>query len=308
MRRMPMDRVEGLLPVMPTPFREGQVDAEGIESLVAWVAPHVRGITVLGSSGESGYLTPADRRRALAAFAEAASRHDLAMVVGVTDAATTGAVEFVRSNEAAAASAFLVLPPTYYPPTLAATERHLAAVADAAAGRPLVLYDIPGLSGLGLGRADVMELVERVPAISHAKLSKLDLDGIAPLAADGRITLLAGYDEIAHEQVVEGCRGVMVPFVVMCPEPSARWFTELTTGDKRLAFSIFMDEIFPLIRAMVGADVDFIGVVKLYAQRLGVIASAETALGLPELSAARARQVEEHFAFMAARYGTPIPG
>ena len=64
-----MDRVEGLVPVMPTPFRDGLVDAEGIESLVAWVAPHVRGITVLGSSGESGYLTPADRRRALGAFA-----------------------------------------------------------------------------------------------------------------------------------------------------------------------------------------------------------------------------------------------
>ena len=108
---------------------------------------------MLGSSGESGYLTPADRRRALEAFAEAAGRHDLAMVVGVTDAATAGAVEFVQCDEAAAASAFLVLPPTYYPATLAATQRHLAAVADAAAGRPLVLYDIPGLSWApGLGR------------------------------------------------------------------------------------------------------------------------------------------------------------
>jgi hypothetical protein len=58
---------------------------------------------------------------------------------------------------------------------------------------------------------------------------------------------------------------------------------------------------------MVGADVDFIAVVKLYAHRLGVIASPETAPGLPDLSAARARQVEEHFAFMAGRYGTPIP-
>jgi len=299
-----MRRVDGLLPVMPTPLRGGRVDTDGIESLVAWVAPHVQGITVLGSSGESGYLTPDDRRRALAAFAEAAGRHDLAMVVGVTDPATAGAVDFVRSSEAAAANAFLVLPPTYYPATLAATERHLAAVADAAAGRPLVLYDIPGLSGLGLGRPDVLELVERIPAISHVKLSKLDLDGIAPLAAGGRLTLLAGYDEIAHEQVVEGCRGVMVPFVVMCPEQSARWYTELITGDKRLAFSIFIEEISPLIRAMVGADVDFIGVVKLYARRLGLIASAETAPGLPELSEARARQVEEHFAYMAARFRT----
>ena len=70
-----MASIEGLVPVMPTPLRDGRVDVEGIESLVDWVAPHARGMTVLGSSGESGYLSPAERRTALAAFAKAADQH-----------------------------------------------------------------------------------------------------------------------------------------------------------------------------------------------------------------------------------------
>ena len=296
-----MASIEGLVPVMPTPLRDGRVDVEGIQSLVEWVAPHAGGMTVLGSSGESGYLTQAERRRALAAFAKAADQHRLDLIVGVTDAATLGAVEFVKSDEASSASAFLVLPSTYYPATLEATERHLAAVAGASSGRPLVLYDIPGLTGLSLGPANVRYLVERVPTIGGVKIASLDLDCIVELAGDAGLTLYAGYDEIAHEQVAEGCRGVMAPFAAMCPEATRRWYDALVKGDRPAAFAIFIEEISPLIRAMVGADVDFIAVVKRYLQRLGVIASAETAPGLPELTEARTRQVDEHFDRVSTR-------
>ncbi len=295
-----MVSIEGLLPVMPTPLRDGRVDVEGIEALVNWVAPHARGMTVLGSSGESGYLSPAERRTALAAFAKAADQHELDLVVGVTDAATLGAIEFVQC-QATTASAFLVLPSTYYPATFEATERHLSAIADASDGRPLVLYDIPGLTGLSLGPADVRGLVDRVPDIGGVKIASLDLESVVGLAGDAGLTLYAGYDEIAHEQVAEGCRGVMAPFVAMCPEPSRRWYDQLMKGDRQAGFTIFIDEISPLIRAMVGADVDFIAVVKRYLQRLGVIASAETAPGLPDLTEARIRQVDEHFDHASSR-------
>ena len=72
-----MAAFDGLFPVMPTPFRGGRIDCEGAERLSAWVAPHVAGMTVLGSSGESGYLSPGDRREALSAFATAAAHHRL---------------------------------------------------------------------------------------------------------------------------------------------------------------------------------------------------------------------------------------
>jgi dihydrodipicolinate synthase/N-acetylneuraminate lyase len=299
--------LDGLFPVMPTPLRGGSIDREGAERLTDWVGPHVAGMTVLGSSGESGYLSPAQRREALAAFAEAAARHRLHLIVGVTDPATSGAVEFVRSDEAAGASAFLVLPPTYYPATLDASERHLRAIADAASGRPLIFYDIPGLSGLSLGAADVRELMLRIPAIGGVKFSRLDLAGIGDLATDESLSLFAGYDEIAHEQVAEGCRGVMAPFVAMCPEQSRRWYDALAGGDRQAAFTVFLEEISPLIRAMVGSDVDFIAVVKRFLHRLGVIASAELAPGLAELSEARSRQVDAHFEYVIARQTADVP-
>lgn len=296
-----MALLDGLFPVMPTPFRGGGVDQESAERLAAWVAPHVAGMTVLGSSGESGYLSPAERLGALSAFAGAAGTHGLELIVGVTDPATSGAVDFVRSEAAESAGAFLVLPPTYYPATLDATERHLRAIADAASGRPIILYDIPGLTGLSLRAADVRELIRRVPAIQGVKLASLDLGGIGDLATEQSLSLFAGYDEIAHEQVAEGCRGVMAPFVTLCPEESRRWYDALVGGNRQAAFALFIEEISPLIRAMVGADVDFIAVVKRFLHRLGVIASAELAPGVTDLSESRTRQAEEHFQYVLAR-------
>jgi 4-hydroxy-tetrahydrodipicolinate synthase len=299
-----MASFDGLFPVMPTPFRGGDVDRESAARLAAWVAPHVAGMTVLGSSGESGYLSPAQ-----SAFSDAAGDHGLQLIVGVTDPATSGAVDFVRSDAAATANAFLVLPPTYYPATLDATERHLRAIADAASGRPIVLYDIPGLTGLSLRPADVRELIHRVPAIQGVKLASLDLDGIGDLAAEQSLSLFAGYDEIAHEQVAEGCRGVMAPFVTLCPEESRRWYDALALadGDRQAAFAVFIEEISPLIRAMVGADVDFIAVVKRFLHRLGVIASAELAPGVTDLSKSRTRQADEHFQYVLARRSAEVP-
>src|SRR5262245_50268920 len=96
MRAAPMMlRLSGRFPVIPTPLRSGVIDRESIERLVAWVGPHVDGLTVLGSSGESGYLSLSQKREALAAFVEAAHRQSLPLIVGVTDPATEGAIALV---------------------------------------------------------------------------------------------------------------------------------------------------------------------------------------------------------------------
>ena len=302
-----MAPLDGLFPVMPTPLLGGSIDREGAERLTDWVGPHVAGMTVLGSSGESGYLSPAQRREALAAFAEAAARHRLHLIVGVTDPATVGGGR-VRSFRRGCHCQRLPRAAAHVLPR--DPRRHRAAPGRdrrCGVGAAPHFYDIPGLSGLSLGAADVRELMLRIPAIRGVKFSRLDLAGIGDLATDQSLSLFAGYDEIAHEQVAEGCRGVMAPFVAMCPEQSRRWYDALAGGDRQAAFTVFLEEISPLIRAMVGSDVDFIAVVKRFLHRLGVIASAELAPGLAELSEARSRQVDEHFEYVIARQTADVP-
>jgi dihydrodipicolinate synthase/N-acetylneuraminate lyase len=295
--------LKGLFPVLPTTLRNGKIDEDSIETLVSAVAPYVDGLTVLGSSGESAYFSFTERRRALVAFAKAAAQHDLPLIAGITDPSLHEARTFVSCPEAESVAAFLVLPPTYYPATLAATERQLSAIATATE-RPIVFYDIPSLSGLGASPSAIITLASRIPSIQYVKIASLDIERVREFASAGELGLFAGYDDILHEQVAEGCSGAMVPVIAMCPGACRRWFDALDEGKRQLAFTIFIEEIAPLCRAMVGTDVDFIGVIKRLLHHQGVIGTEETVPGLPSLSPARVRQVDEAIAYLESRVPT----
>jgi dihydrodipicolinate synthase/N-acetylneuraminate lyase len=101
--------------------------------------------------------------------------------------------------------------------------------------------------------------------------------------------------------VAEGCIGAMVPVVAIAPAACRTWFDALTEGTRDVAFTIFMDDIAPLCRAMVAADVDFIAMVKRVLRHQSLIFSEETVPGLPTLSPARARQVDEVVGYLAGR-------
>ena len=49
--------VVGLLPVIPTPFREGRFDADSFARLLEHMLPWLDGYTLLGSTGEAPSLT-----------------------------------------------------------------------------------------------------------------------------------------------------------------------------------------------------------------------------------------------------------
>jgi 4-hydroxy-tetrahydrodipicolinate synthase len=272
---------------------------------VATVAPFVDGLTVLGSSGESAYLSWSERQRALAAFVESASNEGLPVIAGITDPSQDEARRFVAWPEAQEVAAFLLLPPTYYPATLAATERHLSAIAEAT-DKPIVFYDIPSLTGLTCSPQEILALAASIGSIEHVKVASIDIERVREYRDAGELTLFAGYDEILHEQVAEGCAGAMVPVIAMCPEACRRWFDTIVAGRRAEAYVVYSEEIAPLCRAMVGAEVDFIAVVKRVLAARGAIASDETVPGLPTLTSLRERQVDEATAYLADRARTNV--
>jgi 4-hydroxy-tetrahydrodipicolinate synthase len=300
-----MTRLTGLFPVVPTPLRNGEIDTASITSLVATVAPFVDGLTVLGSSGESGYLSSSERQRALAAFVESAANESLPVIAGITDPSLDEARAFVAWPEAQGVAAFLLLPPTYYPTTLAATERQAAAIAETT-DKPIVFYDIPSLTGLTCSPREILDLASSIRSIEYVKVASIDLERVREYCDAGELMLFAGYDEILHEQVAEGCGGAMVPVIAMCPEACRRWFDAIVPGRRAEAFAVYSEEIAPLCRAMVGADVDFIAVVKRVLAARGAIASDETVPGIPTLTPLRERQVDEAIAYLSERARTNV--
>ena len=133
---------------MVTPFHgDGSLDPQAAAALaVELVDLGNDGIVVSGTTGESPTTTDEEKDRVLRAVLEAVG--DRAHVLaGVGSNDTRHTVELARAAEKAGAHGLLVVTPYYNKPPQDGLRAHFTAVADAT-GLPVMLYDIPGRTGV----------------------------------------------------------------------------------------------------------------------------------------------------------------
>lgn len=156
---------------MVTPFTaDGALDTDGLAALATHLVDSGHdGLVINGTTGESPTTSDEEKSRALRAVLEAVGdRARVIAGVGTNDTAHT--VELAQQAEAAGAHALLVVTPYYNKPPQAGLLRHFTTVADAT-GLPVMLYDIPGRSGVAIETTTLIELAEhpRIQAVKDAK-------------------------------------------------------------------------------------------------------------------------------------------
>ena len=155
---------------MLTPMRDdGSVAPERIRALVDFILSRgVEGLYAGGSTGECVLLGRDERAELLSALAsEAGGRCSLVAHVG---AASTGdAVALARLAGRAGYDAVSAIPPYYYKFSFQEIADYYAAIADAA-GLPLIVYNIPSLTGVDLGTDQLLELL-RDPRVGGIKFT-----------------------------------------------------------------------------------------------------------------------------------------
>ncbi|MCA2189314.1 4-hydroxy-tetrahydrodipicolinate synthase [Nonomuraea cavernae] len=161
-----------MLTAMVTPFTaDGAVDYEAVRRLAVYLVDEQRndGLIVSGTTGESPTTSDGEKERILRAVVEAVG--DRATVVaGVGTNDTHHSVELARAAARAGAHGLLVVTPYYNKPPQEGLYRHFTAVADATE-LPVMLYDIPGRSGVPIASETLIRLAqhERIVAVKDAK-------------------------------------------------------------------------------------------------------------------------------------------
>ncbi|NGN68170.1 dihydrodipicolinate synthase family protein [Streptomyces sp. A7024] len=150
----------GVVPPLCTPLTaEGEVDTASMRSLVEHlVGAGVDGLFLLGSSGETAYLSDAQRRTALEA-AVAAADGRVPVLAGVIDMTTARVIDQARMAKEAGADALVATAPFYtltHPAEIANHFRRIRAAVDL----PLFAYDIPVSVHSKLSRDTVLALAE----------------------------------------------------------------------------------------------------------------------------------------------------
>jgi 4-hydroxy-tetrahydrodipicolinate synthase len=200
----------GIIPPMVTPLAERDVlDHAGTERLVEHlIAGGVSGLFVLGTTGEAPSLSYRLRYELVERVGELLAGR-VPLLVGITDAALSEAVDMAEHACDAGASAVVAAPPYYYPISQAELTRHFERLV-AELPLPLVLYNMPSCTKVAFEAETVVQL-SRLPGVIGLKDSSGDLDYFrrlrALLAGHDNFRLFVGPEELLSEAMAAGADG-----------------------------------------------------------------------------------------------------
>lgn len=194
---------------MVTPFTEDghEVDLDAAARLAAHLVEHGHDLIVVsGTTGESPTLT--DREKLdLARAVRAAVGEDVRVVAGVGTYDTAHSVDLAREHARLGLDGLLVVTPYYSKPSQAGVIAHTTAIADAT-DLPVMLYDIPGRSGIPLAYETLLRLGEheRILAVKDAKA---DLQQATMVMAQTDLAYYSGEDGLNLPWLVIGAAGIV---------------------------------------------------------------------------------------------------
>ncbi|MBV8783199.1 MAG: 4-hydroxy-tetrahydrodipicolinate synthase [Gammaproteobacteria bacterium] len=223
----------GSLVALVTPMHpDGAVDYAAWERLLEFHRAHgSAGVVVGGTTGESATLTEAELTELTArAVAFAAGR--LRVIAGAGTSSTATTLERVRALRALKVDALLLVTPAYNRPSQEGLFRHFAAAADAAAGVPVILYNVPARTAVDLLPATVARLAAH-EGIVGLKEAVPDMARIRELAerCGPRFTLLSGDDASAAAALAAGARGVISVTANVAPRGMSEMVAAALAGD-----------------------------------------------------------------------------
>ncbi|WP_372672783.1 dihydrodipicolinate synthase family protein [Amycolatopsis kentuckyensis] len=246
-----MTELHGVLTALATPFTDdGAVDQVRLRALVdRSLDGGVHGVVACGSTGEFSALSGDERRLVVETVVEqVAGRVPVIAQTGATS--TAEAIRLSRHAQSAGADVVMTVAPYYEPLSLAETLTYLRAVAGSV-DIPVMLYNLPGATGVDLDPDTVGALAREVPNIRYIKNTTVDLAQSARLIHHHGdvISTFVGWDSLLLASLVEGAAGVMAGTANVVPAELVAVHDAVRAGDLASAREAWA-RVFPLIDAI----------------------------------------------------------
>jgi 4-hydroxy-tetrahydrodipicolinate synthase len=165
-----------IVPVV-TPFKNGEVDLDGLADLIEWqIESGSHGISVTGTTGEPSSLSIEEREAVIRTAAEVVDKR-VPFVAGTGSTNHAETLRFSQYAQTVGADALLLITPYYCRPSQAGLFQHFDAVAKSV-DLPVILYNIPGRTAVNLEINTVARLKEANDNIIGVKESNKDFEHI----------------------------------------------------------------------------------------------------------------------------------
>lgn len=202
------NNLRGVMPALLTPFDAQQkIDQASLRRLVRFnIEQGVDGVYVGGSTGEAFIQSLAEREEVLEIVADEA-KGKITLIAHVGCVSTAESQRLATAAKSYGFDAVSAVTPFYYPFSFEEHCDHYRAIIDSADGLPMVVYNIPALSGVKLTLDQISSLVT-LPGVGALKQTSGDLYQMDQIRrAHPDLVLYNGYDEIFASGLLAGADG-----------------------------------------------------------------------------------------------------
>jgi 4-hydroxy-tetrahydrodipicolinate synthase len=239
----------GTFTALVTPFRNGEVDVEALEGMVEFQIQHgVSGLVPCGTTGETPAMSEAEDRVVVGTVVRIANGR-VPIIAGTGSNSTDMAIKYTKMAQEVGADGSLQVAPYYNKPTQEGLYRHFAAIAESTE-LPLVLYNIPGRTGVTIS-ADTIARLAEIPNIVGVKDSTLSMNMISDVIrlCGEEFDVLSGDDPMTLPLVALGGRGVISVASNVAPGAVSDMVSAVLEGDWERGRELHY-ELLPLFRAL----------------------------------------------------------
>jgi len=239
----------GLSVAITTPFRDGEVDVDGLKRQVEFhVAAGTNCLCPVGTTGESPTLTHDENEQVIAEVVQAAAGR-LKVMAGTGSNSTAEALRLTKRAAVDGADAALIVAPYYNKPTQQGFIEHYKAIAETI-DLPICVYNIPGRTGKNIEPDSICRLGE-LENITSVKEATGSLDQASEILNNSNLTLLSGDDSLTLPLMSIGGSGVISVVGNIVPQDMMALISAFDSGDIAAAQQ-WHHKLFPLCRDMLG--------------------------------------------------------
>jgi 4-hydroxy-tetrahydrodipicolinate synthase len=243
----------GAITAMVTPFHDGRVDEDRLRQNVDFQIDNgIDGLVPCGTTGESPTLSHDEHDHVIEVVVDAAAGR-VPVIAGTGSNSTAEAIRLTKHARQAGAAASLQVNPYYNKPTQEGLYRHFMAVADGC-DLPIVLYNIPGRSGVALSPETIERLAqhEKIVAIKEATGS-LDIASEIAARCGEKLTIISGDDSLTLPLFSVGGRGVISVLSNFLPDRIKALCDAGLAGDFATARKLHL-KLFPIMKGMLSLE------------------------------------------------------
>ncbi len=224
--------IQGSIVAIVTPFKNGTVDEDALKELIEFqIENGTHGILPCGTTGESPTLSHEEHEYVIEVTVQAVNKR-VPVIAGTGSNSTKEAIRLTRFAKEIGADAALVVVPYYNKPTQEGLYQHFKQIASQV-DIPIILYNIPGRSGVNLAPETMARLANDFKNIVGVKEAAGSIQQASKIIqhCGADFILLSGEDALNYPLLTIGGKGFITVTANIAPSDVAELYNSFSSGD-----------------------------------------------------------------------------